>query len=97
VAIAPEWVSAAGKTPAGLDLYGLGSALETLTHGKTRNPFPPPVTPPPGPTPAVEPPTLQRERDLYAALGAWAKVKRTGQPAVIAAALQALFKRAGLL
>ncbi len=58
--------------------------------------FTPATLPPPEPQPQPEPPALQREKDLYAALGAWAKAPHTGTPAKIAAALNAEFKRAGL-
>lgn len=42
VVITPEWLSAAGTSPSGLDLYGLGEDYAALTG--SANPFPRPAT-----------------------------------------------------
>lgn len=47
VVITPEWLTAAGTTPTGLDLHGLGEALSQLTGQP--NPFPTGGTTPPAP------------------------------------------------
>ena len=58
--IVPEWVTATGTSPSGLDLHGLGEDFATLT-GQS-NPFPAPdpapaptPDPAPAPTPAPDP------------------------------------------
>lgn len=47
--ITPEWLTAAGTNPDGIDLHGLGEELAILTGQP--NPFPDPTPPPPTPTP----------------------------------------------
>lgn len=49
VAVLPEWFSAKGSDPQGLDLYALGEDLHELTGQP--NPFPKPQPPAPTPTP----------------------------------------------
>lgn len=53
IVITPEWLSAAGQSPTGLDLYGLGQQLSVLTGDA--NPFPAPTPQPPEPTPTPAP------------------------------------------
>lgn len=59
--ITPEWLSAVGNTPTGLDLHGVGEDFASLT-GRP-NPFPnakPQPTPAPKPTPSVAIPAGSR-------------------------------------
>lgn len=54
--IAPEWLNAAGQSPEGIDLYGLGVDFAAVTGQP--NPFPvpqPDPSPQPGPGPAPSP------------------------------------------
>jgi hypothetical protein len=54
VPIFPEWVDAAGRSPTGLDLHGLGADFAALTGQP--NPWPTP-TPTPVPVPVPDPPS----------------------------------------
>jgi hypothetical protein len=75
VAISPEWLSAAGLSPEGIDLYGLGEDLARIT-GKP-NPFPRPNPEPiPGPAPTPTPvppgpPVVDPDQALAAAARTW--------------------------
>lgn len=69
VVVTPEWLSAAGTTPTGVDLHGLGEDYAALT-GKS-NPFPKPA---PQPNPPI-PPSTDPDQNLWSALKAWAKLK----------------------
>lgn len=94
VVITPEWLAATGGvSPAGLDLYGLGEALRSLTG--TANPFPKPDNPPAPPTPPVPP---QPEPDLEFAkiLKPWAAKRHLGDTAAIARAAKAWLAQRGL-
>jgi hypothetical protein len=60
IAITDDWLTTAGTSPQGVDLYGLGEDLASLTGEP--NPFPQPTpgptpTPDPGPSPTPQPPT----------------------------------------
>jgi hypothetical protein len=60
IAVTDDWLSEAGTSPGGLDLYGLGEDLSALTGEP--NPFPAPEpTPVPAPTPTPEPPAPSPE------------------------------------
>ncbi len=67
VAITPEWLDAAGHSPAGLDLYGLGEDLAQLTGGQNPFPAPEPPGPPPGPPPPAPGPVPVADPDRAAA------------------------------
>lgn len=54
VVITQEWLDASGRTPGGIDLFGLGEDFARLTGGS--NPFPAPAPVLPTPTPVVDPP-----------------------------------------
>lgn len=69
VVITPEWLNAAGTSPTGVNLYGLGQQFAALT-GKS-NPFPKPA---PQPNPPI-PPSTDPDQNLWSALKAWAKLK----------------------
>jgi hypothetical protein len=64
--ITPEWVDLAGHSPGGLDLYGLGEALEALTG--ENNPFPKPKPAPLPPDPGDA---------LASALDEWLRYRHT--------------------
>lgn len=69
VSVQPEWFSAAGVNPTGLDLHALGDDLAALTGGV--NPFPPPQ-PAPAPPPAPAPnPTPDALHELAGLLKQW--------------------------
>lgn len=60
IVITPDWLNVKGQSPTGLDLYGLGQALSSLTGGPNPIPKPQPSptpvpSPPPSPTPAPDP------------------------------------------
>lgn len=61
IAIAPEWITAAGTDPAGVDLAAMGSAFTRLTGEPS--PFPAPV---PSPTPDADPVDLALANALRA-------------------------------
>lgn len=85
--ITPEWYSAAGASPQGLDLHGLGQALHDIT-GET-NPFPPGS---PDPTPA------DADHAFAAALrrGGWATNRHVGYNAAVADAARIWLRARGL-
>lgn len=77
VIITPEWLSAAGTSPGGVDLYGLGEDLAELTGGP--NPFPAPEPPGPVPGPVPEPvgpaPVVVADVALATAMQNWLHAK----------------------
>lgn len=88
-AVLPEWFSAAGLDPTGLDLYGLGEEFAGLTGGQ--NPFPAPTpTPTPGPAP------VSADETLAEAATPWLGHRHTGDNKVMAEAIEAWISAKGL-
>jgi hypothetical protein len=72
--ITPEWLSTVGTSPTGLDLYGLGQDLSSIT-GRA-NPFPKPQPQPtPSPTPAPTPKPSDPDSVFAMAAKAWLAAK----------------------
>jgi hypothetical protein len=90
VAILPEWFSAAGQDPDGVDLYGLGEEMSSLTGDP--NPFPAPSpgpTPQPVPTPTpVPPPVGDADGTLAATARGWVSEHHAGGNKTMATALK---------
>lgn len=87
VPISQEWVNAAGASPTGLDLSGLGEQFAELTGEP--NPFPSPA-PPPGP------PLDTVDQTLAAALRPWVNEHHIGATGRVAKALRAWLAAKGL-
>lgn len=101
VAIAPEWLSAAGASPGGVDLYGLGEDLHDLTGAQ--NPFPAPQptpqppTPAPGPTPTPVPVRPDGADEAFAQVAApWSAERHVGENRRVAVAFEKWRKARGL-
>lgn len=92
VAISPEWLDAAGHSPGGLDLYGLGEDLAALTGGPNPFPSPSPSPTPEPPAPAVDP----ADRALAATLGSWLSEHHTGDNRRAATAVRTWMAAKGL-
>jgi hypothetical protein len=86
VIISPEWLTAAGANPAGIDLHALGDAFTTLTG----QPFP--AMPTPTPPPAGDP----ADHVLVAALDHWSREHHVANNARAAHAYQAWKTAKGL-
>lgn len=63
-AITPEWLDANGRSPAGLDLYGLGEAVAALTGEPNPFPAPSPIPSPRPPEPTPGPPAVDPDEAL---------------------------------
>jgi hypothetical protein len=87
--VTPEWYAANGKTPEGLDLYGLGQALSQITGEP--NPFP--QNPPNPPAPDTNP-----DATFAAALrrGDWVNHPHLASNARVAKAARAWLQAKGL-
>lgn len=87
-----DWFSMTGRTPTGLDLYGLGAQFSRLT-GEV-NPFPPPspVPDPPAPGETVTP----ADRVLATALHDWVRGHHIGENRHAAAAVLTWERAKGL-
>lgn len=107
IVISPEWLSASGVSPEGIDLEGLGADFAVLT-GKP-NPFPaptPPIpTPPnPGPTPVPVPPAPvpgpvpvdAADQALATAVKPWVREHHIGATGLIARDLRVWLSAKGL-
>lgn len=68
IVITREWLNAKGQSPTGLDLYGLGQALATMTGD------PNPV-PKPSPAPTPTPPPTSVDEALAASMHTWLTAK----------------------
>ncbi len=91
VVVSAEWLSAAGKSPEGLDTAALGAAFAEMTG--EANPFPAgPPQPDPEPAPVVD----QADHDLVAALTGWLSTRHTGSNATAAKAVRAWMTAKGL-
>lgn len=88
VAVLPEWFSAAGQDPKGVDLHGLGEAFAQLTGQP--NPFPDPSPVPPGPVPE------SADEALAAAVGPWLTERHHGEARKVASALHTWIDAKGL-
>jgi hypothetical protein len=92
VIVSPEWLSAAGVDPEGLDLAGLGEDFAALTHKP--NPFPSPA---PSPTPEPPAPTVDAaDRALAAAVGPWVNERHSRDNKRAAAAVKTWMAVKGL-
>jgi hypothetical protein len=89
VAVLPEWFSAAGHDPEGVDLHGLGEAFHELTG--EANPFPAPTPAPIPPGPAVT-----ADEVLAASARLWVSHHHTGTNRRMAVALQEWMTAKGL-
>jgi hypothetical protein len=86
IVITREWLDAKGKSPTGLDLYGLGQALSVMTGDPNPIPAPQPQpvpvpTPPPAPTPAPNPRLAEAAvaaQELADLMRPWAPSTTTG-------------------
>lgn len=80
VVCTPEWFSAAGTDPAGLDLHGLGEDFAEMTGESNPFPAPAPAPTPPGPDPTPSPGPTPSPADLLAEI---ARLIREGEADLI--------------
>jgi hypothetical protein len=96
--ITPEWLTAAGTTPSGVDLHGLGEELAALTGEPNPfpvSPLPVPVPPVPGPVPAPVGPEAAALAAVLREQG-WVDRPHAGYSARLAGAARAWLTAVGL-
>jgi hypothetical protein len=89
VAVLPEWFSAAGVDPGGVDLYGLGEDFARLTGQPNPFPAPSPAPVPPGPV-------VTADEVLAASARLWLTHRHTGTNRRFADAVQTWIDAKGL-